>query len=36
MQIAKIILTECKINDINIVYKSQTNVKYIFYKCTNK
>ncbi len=35
MQIAKIILTECKINDINIVYKSQTNVKYIFYKCTN-
>ena len=28
-------MTERKNNDINIVCKSQTNVKYIFYKCTN-
>ena len=34
MQIAKIILTKCKISDINILSKSQLNVKLIFYKCT--
>lgn len=35
MQIAKKILTKRKINDINITYKSQADVKYKFYKCTN-